>query len=252
MGKQTQALTWAVILSVLMGLPQWVQAADRNWSFSISGFGGKSFTEDVGLDINCGTNCAAPNPPWWGTAHGTKRTNAPSWGGKVTAWYLPKNYDWQPQIGIELDWTRFITSQHAQSTGGSGTTNVPGTQIGRIFWDDRTDFSTDIAALNLLFRYPIGVSASLPEGRWYPYIGVGGGVQRTRASNSLFGSRELNYSPEWQVLAGAKFFLFRNLAIFGEWKRTATTHTFTYGIPDYHESAPIVSNHLTGGISVHF
>lgn len=249
-----QALNWRTVLALvgLLVLPNLAEAGDRNWSFSVSGFGGRSFSEGVGVDVHCGAACASPNPPWWGTAHGVQKTDAPSWGAKATAWYLRKQHDWQPQIGIELDWTRFITSQHAQSAGASGTTNLPGTQIGAIYWLDRTDYSTNILALNLLFRYPMGVSASLPEGRWYPYVGIGGGVQRTRATNSVFGTQELSYAPEWQAVAGVKLFLFRNLAIFGEWKRTSATHTFSSGFPDYKESIPIVSNHVTGGLSLHF
>lgn len=246
--------TWytALILLGLVVLPSMSEAGDRNWSFSVSGFGGRSFSESVNADVQCGVGCASPNPPWWGTAHGLQKTDAPSWGAKATAWYLHKQHDWQPQVGIELDWTRFISARHAQTTGGSGTTNSPGTQIGAISFSDRTDYSTNIVALNLLFRYPIGVSASLPEGRWYPYVGIGGGVQRTRSTNSSFGAQELSHAPEWQALAGVKLFLFRNLALFGEWKRTSATHKFSENFPDYQISTPIVSNHLTGGLALHF
>lgn len=252
MWKTTTSIGWMLVLASLLCFSSVVHATERNWNFAVSGYGGQSFSEDVGVDVRCGSLCAAPNPPYWGVAHGVKKTDHPSWGAKFTGWYLHKNHDWQPQVGIELDWTRFITAEHAQATGGTGTTNQPGTQIGAFISTDRKDFSTNIIAINVLFRYPIGVSGSLPEGRWYPYVGVGGGLQRTAVTMSFNGVRQVDYSPEWQVLAGAKVFIFRNLAIFGEWKRTAATHTYTYGITDYSESVSIVSNHVTGGVSLHF
>ncbi len=242
----------AVLSGLLVLFPSLSQGGDRNWSFSISGFGGRSFTEDAGVDVRCNATCFGTGQPIWGTVHGVKQTNEPVWGAKATAWYLPRNYAWQPQIGLELDWTRFTTSIQPQTAGASGT--APGTGMSLVQYEflGRRDFGSNIVAINLLFRYPIGVSESLPEGRWYPYVGVGGGMQRTRMTWwNGYGVSEADYSPEWQVLAGAKLFLFRNLAIFGEWKRTATTHTFHFG-PEYTESPSIVSNHVTGGVALHF
>ena len=204
------------------------------------------------LISNAEARARLPTRPW-GTATGPDKTNAPTRGAKITAWYLPKNYDWQPQIGLELDWTRYITSQNPQWAGAVGTYNLGNnTRIVAYNRPDQIDFSSNILAVNLLFRYPIGVSASLPEGRWYPYVGIGGGVQRTRVTDNYFGGRELVYSPEWQALAGVKVFLFRPLAVFGEWKRTSTTVTISGGLPDYEESHALVANHFTGGVALHF
>lgn len=242
----------AFIVGLGLALPSISRADERNWSFSLSGYGGKAFTVDEGLDVRCTGTCLGTGQPHWGTAHGVKQTNEPVWGAKATAWYLHKNYDWQPQVGLEVDWTRFTSSIHAQTTGASGTDPVNGLSIFQFDFLGQRDFSSNIVAMNLLFRYPIGVTQSLPEGRWYPYIGVGGGVQRTKLTwNGGFSVSDTAYSPEWQVLAGAKVFLFRNLAIFAEWKRTATTATFRLD-PEYTESPSIVANHLTGGVALHF
>ncbi len=251
MVKQTKSIAAAVALTALLGLPALSHAGDRNWSFSVSGFGGRSFPESSDISINCGTTCADPDPAWWGKAHGFGRTAAPSWGAKATAWYLRRNYDWQPQVGLELDWTRFITSIHPQTQGATGTWTGPSSQLGYLTLLAQKDFSVNIVAINLLFRYPIGVSESLPEGRWYPYLGIGGGVQRTSQTWASV-VNDVSYSPEWQALAGAKFFIFRNFAIFGEWKRTSGTFRSGFGFPEYRESTPIVSNHLVGGVALHF
>ncbi|GKS56641.1 hypothetical protein YTPLAS18_01680 [Nitrospira sp.] len=83
-----------------------------------------------------------------------KQTNEPVWGAKATAWYLRKNYDWQPQVGLEVDWTRFTSSIHAQTTGGSGTDPVNGLRIFQFDFLGQRDFSSNIVAMNLL---PISV-----------------------------------------------------------------------------------------------
>jgi hypothetical protein len=40
--------------------------------------------------------------------------------------------------------------------------------------------------------------------------------------------REVSYAPAGQVLMGMKFFVMRNLAVFGEYKRIWSSHDFTY------------------------
>jgi hypothetical protein len=52
-----------------------------------------------------------------------------------------------------------------------------------------------------------------------------------------------------------KFFVMKNLAIFGEYKRIWSSHDFTYsGItpPGYEETWSVVTNVLAGGVSIHF
>jgi hypothetical protein len=53
-----------------------------------------------------------------------------------------------------------------------------------------------------------------------------------------------------------KFFIMRNLAIFGEYKRIWSSHDFTYqgGVfpPGFEEKWSVVTNVLVGGVSLHF
>ncbi|MFO0775025.1 MAG: outer membrane beta-barrel protein [Nitrospiraceae bacterium] len=243
-----------LVLAVALGLslPALAQADDRTWRFSISAFGGKSFAANQDVDINCGSICN-PTDPYHGTAHGVQLQDAPSFGGKVTAWYTPRNYDWQPQIGLQLDWTRFTGDVHPQTQGATGTVSTPGMQLGSFTFAGR-EIGVNVLAMNLMFRYPIGVSPSLPEGRWYPYVGIGGGVQRANMTYVPNGERETSYTPAYQVMAGVNIFIFKNLAIFGELKRTSGTHTFTYNgtLGDRTDRWTITSNHVTGGVSLHF
>ncbi len=239
-------LTWAVLI------PQAAEAEDRAWSVAVSGFGGKAFLVNGNVDINCGDTCSGGSP-FHGTARGVNHNDDGVFGAKITAWYLRKNYDWQPNIGLELDWTRFTADLDPQTQGAVGTVSTPGFQLGSFTFTQR-EFSVNTLAVNLLARYPIGVTASLPEGRWYPYVGIGGGVQRTTMTYVATGARETDYAPAFQALAGVKVFLFRNLAIFGEWKRTMATHSFGYNgtLGDRHDKWTVAANHVVGGLSLHF
>jgi hypothetical protein len=67
--------------------------------------------------------------------------------------------------------------------------------------------------------------------------------------------REIDYAPAGQVLVGMKFFVMKNLAVFGEYKRIWSSHDFTYsGIspPGYEETWSLATNVLAVGVSVHF
>jgi opacity protein-like surface antigen len=119
-----------------------------------------------------------------------------------------------------------------------------------------SDFSVNILAVNLMFRYPIQATPEMPQGRWYPYIGGGVGVERARLSDLTTNHQENDYAPAIQGLVGIKFFPLKNLGIFAEYKRTTGWHTFDYngaGLPPgYSEQWTIASNLVVGGIALHF
>lgn len=108
--------TWigvrAIVLTVtaLFILPLQAQA-ERNWEFSVGVFGGKAFHSNQDLKINSGDY---GGPPFNTTVHGVQLNDSGTFGGKLTAWYLPKKYHWQPQVGFELDFTRFTADLHPQ------------------------------------------------------------------------------------------------------------------------------------------
>jgi hypothetical protein len=241
-------IAW-LILAIIVVLPPSALAEDR-WDFSVEAFGGRSYPENEDIKIQCG-GCA---PDFNGTADGVKRSDSDSWGGRVTAWYLPRKYEWQPQIGLGLDWTRFNPNVPAQQTGGTGFIAIPGMVIAGFNWTQQ-DFNVDIVTLNLMFRYPLGATPSLPQGRLSPYIGVGVGVQRAFLTDHATGFRGADYAAAYEVVTGLKFFLFRHLAVFGEFKRTSAEHDFQYNNLkplDFSERHNITSNHLLAGVAVHF
>ncbi len=249
--------TWAgvraivLVVTALLLLPLQAQA-ERNWEFSVGAFGGKAFNSNEDVKINFGEGSGFTT----GTAHGVSLNDSSTFGAKVTAWYLPRQYNWQPQIGLELDYTRFTADLHQQTAGATGTSLTPGFELGSVTFTSPRDFSVNGLATNLLFRYPIWVTPELPQGRFYPYIGVGLGVQRARTSVPIVSHQETSYSPALQGVVGIKFFIFRNFALFGEWKRTTGWHTFTYdgagASPGYSERWTIASNLVVGGVALHF
>jgi len=158
---------------------------------------------------------------------------------------------WQAQIGFEIDWTRFTADvPDGQVIPGFGTFLTSGTPLGLIRPISRREFAVDNIAFNLLFRYPIWAADDMPQGRWYPYVGIGGGTQRARLS--LQGYEETSYSPSIQALAGIKFLVIKYLALFGETKWTQGWHTFKYETDSYWERYSISTIHLVGGVALHF
>ena len=130
----------------------------------------------------------------------------------------------------------------------------PGFELGHITFVNHQDFSVNVLAANLLFRYPIGATPEMPQGRWYPYVGGGLGVQRAALTRAGF--EETSYSPAVPGLVGVKFFLIRNLAIFGEVKQTTGWNKFDFegagAPPGYFEKYTISSNHFVAGVALHF
>ncbi|TMQ29987.1 MAG: hypothetical protein E6K65_06920 [Nitrospirae bacterium] len=118
MERLTRAGVRAIVLAVtaLFLLPLQAQA-ERNWEFSVGAFGGKAFHSNEDVKINFGAGSGFTT----GTSHGVNLNDSPTFGAKVTAWYLPRQYNWQPQIGLELDYTKFTADLHPQIAGASGT-----------------------------------------------------------------------------------------------------------------------------------
>lgn len=116
--------------------------------------------------------------------------------------------------------------------------------------------SVNTLAVNLLFRYPIWATPDLPQGRIAPYVGIGAGAQRAVLSVQINGHREVSYAPAGQGLVGVKFFLMKNLAVFGEYKRILSSHDFSYSAdikpPGYKETCSLATNVVVGGVAVHF
>lgn len=227
-------------------------AAERNWEFSIGGYGGWAFHGDTTFQFNQGTNLSTGLvEPVNAKATNLRFEDSGTFGAKLTAWHLPRKYKWQPQIGFEIDWTRFTADvPDGQVLPAFGTLQTTGTPIGFAILNRAPELSVNNMSINLLFRYPIWATEDLPQGHWYPYVGIGGGAQRARLS--IAGYEETSTSPSFQALGGAKFFVLKYLALFGEAKWTQGWHTFKYATDSYWERYSISTIHLVGGVALHF
>ena len=106
----------------LCGLMVTPAFAERNWEFSVAGFGGEAYQSNQDIKINSGDN----GDPFHGTVHGVTLDDSGTFGAKLTAWYLPKKYDWQPQVGLELDFTRYTANRQPQLRGADGNSHDSG------------------------------------------------------------------------------------------------------------------------------
>jgi hypothetical protein len=133
----------------------------------------------------------------------------------------------------------------------------PGFQFGTHAFFDVHDMHVTTFAANTLLRYPVLSAPDLPHGRIASYVGFGVDAQRAVLSLQVVPYREVGYAPARQVPVGMKFFVMKNLAVFGWHKRIWSTYDFTYsgsGIkhPGYEEKWSLATNVLVGGVSLHF
>jgi hypothetical protein len=103
------------------------------------------------------------------TVNDVKLSNSASIGGKAGVWFTAPRKSLGLDLGVELDITNFHPNQKAgqiltTTTGGLVRTNA-------------VDLMATFIGVNLLARLPIGVTPELPNGRWFPYLGIGGGTQ---------------------------------------------------------------------------
>ena len=179
------------------------------------------------------------------TAKDSKLDNSPSIGGKIGIWVTAPRKTLGVDFGAEIDIT---TSSPDQKDGQVLMTNAGFPVI-----TNSVDLGATFVGVNVLTRLPVGVTQELPNGRWFPYVGIGGGVERLSYQPS--GSTEgRDSSPAFQGLGGFKIFLFKHVAVFGEVKFTHAAHSLEGRVGSSTFSTELTLNtvHGVGGLSFHF
>jgi hypothetical protein len=191
----------------------------RPIDFYVSGFGGYSSPLESDLTFR-GTTISSHY----------QLEQSPSFGGKVGMWFTAPRRTLGIDVGAEVDVTNF----HPDTPGS-------------------LELSATYFGVHMLARVPMGVTQELPNGRWFPYIGVGGGGQRLTFEAP--GTTEGRHTaPAFQGLWGAKVFLSKHIAVFGEGKYTRASHTmeFQYGSVILPFDLTVHALHGVGGLSLHF
>src|SRR6266511_5277 len=133
-----------------------------------------------------------------------------------------------PFLGFELDvFNIFGPDINANATR---TLDVKGVPVGNLkaplssFFNTGSDIElrTTGVLLDVVGRFPLMRSQEFPNGRLQPYVGVGGGwinAQLSLDNPPLGGSRnDVTDAIGAQGIAGLKFFLMPNVALFTEYK----------------------------------
>lgn len=212
-----------VVLSIL-GLAAVTNAEQevrvRPVDIYVSGFGGYSFPSKTDLSFQ-GTTLVS----------NLELDKSPSFGGKMGMWFTAPRKALGIDIGTEIDVTHF-------NPDTPGSIQLNATYFG----------------VHVLARVPMGVTPELPNGRWFPYIGVGGGAQHLAFEAPGLTTEGRHTAPAFQGLWGAKVFVTKHIAVFGEGKYTHASHTMRFQSGPFTADFDMSVNalHGVGGLSVHF
>lgn len=196
----------------------------------VSGFGG--YSHPFKTDISLG-NLALQD---------VKLDNSPSFGGKIGIWITAPRNTLGIDVGVEVDVTNFNPDA---SSGQVLSSNIgPGILLSTF------DLNATYFGINVLARLPMDVTPELQNGRWFPYIGLGGGGQRL--TFQTLGSNEARDTvPAFQGLGGVKVFITKNIAAFVEGKFIHASHSIGI-VGGGSIDLTLNSVHGVGGLSLHF
>ncbi len=166
-----------------------------------------------------------------------------SWGGSAGIWFPTRNklagldlgfeitgYVWYPDVACCRDFFNNDPTGKFQVTDTQ--TLTPGVQNHVPNNGTTTEISGVYVGPNFLLRYPMAISDAYPNGRWFPYVGIGvgahqmatgpGGFRGGLLLNSTTASR--NTTVGFQGVGGIKVHLIKYVAAFVEAKYLWSHH----------------------------
>jgi hypothetical protein len=190
-------------------------------------------------------------------------------GGNAGIWFPTRNKMAGFDLGLEISgfvWYPDIACCRAGVNGRIEPTNPDG------FEGTTTETQGIYIGTNVMLRYPMGISEAYPNGRWFPYVGVGGGAHQIAQRpggfrGAGFGNAiadQRNTSPGFMALGGFKAHLFKYVAAFVEAKYVQAFHdelaTDRFGVSTPNGQNLFVDNYestvrtifVHGGLSIHF
>ncbi|MCP9475743.1 MAG: hypothetical protein NNA19_10905 [Nitrospira sp.] len=189
-------------------------------------------------------------------------------GGNAGIWFPTRNKLAGFDVGAEIEGYVWWPDIACCRDKVNGTLNPDGT-----FEGTTTEIQGIYIGGNIMFRRPFAISEAYPNGRWHPYIGVGGGAHQFAfrpggARGATFEApltTQRDTAPAFQVKGGVKVFLIKYVAAFAEAKYTHAFHdklgTDRFGeslapfdgnltLRDYESTIRTISVHA--GLSLHF
>ncbi len=146
-------------------------------------------------------------------------------GGNAGIWFPTRNKLWGFDLGVEItgfiwyaDVACCVNNYNFDPVAGKGTT---------------TEGQGIYVGSNFLIRYPIAISESYPNGRWFPYVGIGvgahqmaqrpGGRLGTGFYQAITEARDTTVA--FMGVGGIKAHLFKYVAVFAEAKYIHAHHS---------------------------
>ena len=167
-------------------------------------------------------------------------------GGGAGIWFPTRNKLWGFDLGVELtgfiwyaDVACCVNNYNFDPVAGKGTT----TEVNGIY-----------VGPNFLIRYPMAISEAYPNGRWFPYVGIGVGAHQlaTKPGGQLGTgffraiTEERDTTVGFMGVGGIKAHLFKYVAVFAEAKYIHAHHD---GLTSdrFGQSGPPFNNNATQG-----
>jgi opacity protein-like surface antigen len=254
----TTVQSWLAVALVLAAIAPRPATAEPY----LSAYLGAAFTEDKDLRTEMELNGA---PFVNGRAHDLSFEPALVFGAK--AGYFLERPLLGGNVGAELDVYHFRPDLDRQRVRFTGLLAGVNGDVDTMLQSAHIEVTA--VTLNLLYRFRLLTDPRYPRGRLQPYVGVGGGafIARLATTTSPFevnkDIEDTDVRPGVQALAGLRWFLARNLALFVEYKflqteafafRFRETGTIS-GLPfteTARDRADITSHLVYGGLGFHW
>ncbi|MGH7265760.1 MAG: outer membrane protein [Candidatus Rokuibacteriota bacterium] len=225
-------------------------------------FGGAAFTRDADVDTRLDLDTLTFLD---GTLRDVRFDTAAAFGGK--AGYFFERPLLGGHVGLELEVAHFGLDVSEQTVRFTGTS--VGQPVDTEIPIQEVEVDVTTVGLHALYRLPVAGSPAFPAGRLQPYVGLGLDLwvaTFSTVTTPLDVNRDVSdtdVQPALQALAGVKWFLTRQLALFAEYKFLQTaTLSFTSRASGTRDGAPVrevavdeaslTSHVVVGGIAFHW
>lgn len=201
---------WMLVVTMVLAAVAGARPAAAEWFADL--FTGLSFTRDSDLKLNT-------RGIGQGTYEDVEFDTALAYGGRVGRYF-----DSLPFLGLGVDFFRYSPYIGPQSVNLRGCFSSGGCGTGQ-GGTGSFEVSTTAISLDLMLRLPLLRSEAAPQGRIQPYIAAGPPLFITTVTprhtrNFRNHDDDTDFSVGYKLAGGVAVQVFRNLALFGEYRFT--------------------------------